>query len=258
MKCRILTHELLNSGYYLLRLLAPEIARTAGPGQFVMIKITSSHCDPLLRRPISIMDADPATGVLELLYNVVGKGTQLLSTRNVGDDLDIVGPLGNGFNLDLKHQTTLLVCGGIGTPPMVFLARILAQKQDGPIVVFLGARTAKGIVCEKKFEQYGVIVKIATESGEKGAKGLVTEPLIDFLNDKPPDPILYACGPKPMLKVVSEIGLERKIPTFISLEEHMGCGIGACLGCIVQTPKGPLRVCTEGPVFDVNILGDEW
>ncbi len=258
MKYRILTHESLNSKYFHLRLLAPEIAQTAVPGQFVMIKVTTCHQDPLLRRPISVMDADPSTGILELLYSVAGKGTRLLSTWKAGDCLDIVGPLGNGFNPKPGHHTSLLVCGGIGTPPMVYLARILASRQCGATFAFLGARTADDIVCENKFEQYGATVCIATENGEKGSKGLVTEPLISFLNLSPSNPVLYACGPKPMLKAVMKIGFERKIPTFLSLEEHMGCGIGACLGCVVQTDEGPVRVCTEGPVFDARRLGDKW
>lgn len=257
MKTRVLIHEQLPSGFYYLRIKAPDIARTARPGQFVMVKVTTLHQDPLLRRPISIMDAHPLSGEIELLYKVAGRGTQLLSNWPTGSDLDVLGPLGNGFKPAPEPHTALLVGGGIGIPPMIFLAHVLASRLKGGIHAFLGVRTAEDCIGEDQFELYGASVHCATETGEKGVRGLVTEPLKIFLNDiSPADPIMYACGPKPMLKAVAELGNQRKIPVFVSLEEHMGCGVGACLGCVIETRMGPVRICKDGPVFDARILGD--
>jgi dihydroorotate dehydrogenase electron transfer subunit len=257
MKYRVLIHEQVKPGYYYLRLKAPEIARTAQPGQFVMIKVTTLHQDPLLRRPISIMDANPLTGEIELLFKVVGRGTQLLSDRPAGCDLDVLGPLGNGFKTDTGHHNAVLVGGGIGIPPMVFLAHILASRLKVETHAFLGVRSADDCIGEEKFKQYGAFINWATETGERGEKGLVTKPLKTYLNTvSPADTIIYACGPKPMLKAVAELGFKRNILVFVSLEEHMGCGVGACLGCVIETRTGPARICKDGPVFDARMLGN--
>lgn len=182
MNYRILTHESLNSKYFHLRLLAPEIAQTAAPGQFVMIKVTTCHQDPLLRRPISVMDADPSTGILELLYSVVGKGTRLLSTGKAGDCLDIVGPQETA---SIQSPDTTRHCWSAAASERLLWVIWLEFWHHGnvgwDICVSRSSHSGDDIVCENKFEQYGATVYIATENGEKGSKGLVTEPLISFL-----------------------------------------------------------------------------
>lgn len=210
--------------------------------------------DPLLRRPISIMDVHPE-GTVELLYKIVGRGTRLLSEYPMDAALDIVGPLGNGFHPPPVKHTAVLVGGGIGIPPLIFLAHHLAQRKAIPVHAFLGARTSADIPLSGRFIEYGASVAVATENGETGFRGMVTEPLIRYLeSDRPDNPVIYACGPDPMLRVIKDISERRGIPARLSLEEHMGCGVGACLGCVVETTSGFLRVCKDGPVFDADII----
>ncbi|HPQ42496.1 MAG TPA: dihydroorotate dehydrogenase electron transfer subunit [bacterium] len=254
MLCRIISHEILESGYRHLVIHAPDIARAARPGEFLMLKVSQDTYDPILRRPISIMDAGPGDTV-EMLYKVVGRGTGLLAEWRTDMCLDIVGPLGNGFHRPDTMRTALLVGGGIGIPPLVFLARSLAGTPDIRVRAFLGARSAADLPMIHRFESPGNPPVTATENGDTGHKGLVTEPLIRFLDeDSPENPVVFACGPDPMLRAVRELALYRKIPAQLSLEEHMGCGIGACLGCVVETREGYQRVCTDGPVFPADVI----
>ena len=213
----------------------------------------------LLRRPFSIHRA--GKGKLEVLYAVVGEGTRLLSQKKPGKHLDVIGPLGNGF--DYERRTTnderlILVAGGMGVAPLIFLAEKLGQrskvKGQGKPLVLLGAGTKKQVLCEKEFKQLGCEVMVATDDGSVGFKGKVTDLLKDFLRPTShvPRPTVYACGPRPMLRALSRISLKNNIPAQISLEEHMSCGIGACMGCVVDTLQGFKRVCKEGPVFDAG------
>lgn len=249
MKTKITHHKGNENGYFHLVIDAPEIVTTAVPGQFIMLRVADSSWDPLLRRPISIMNTR-ADGSVEMLYKVVGKGTELLSRLIPGTELDVVGPLGHGFQMDTMEQTALLVGGGIGIPPLLFLASHL-MNHGIETHAFLGARTAVDLPMVDRFEALGVHVNLATESGELGTRGLVTAPLLAALDtmtsEKPP--VIYACGPDPMLRVLHRLSEMRTIPAQLSLEEHMGCGVGACLGCVVETRMGYQRVCKDGPVF---------
>jgi dihydroorotate dehydrogenase electron transfer subunit len=198
----------------------------------------------------------------------VGTGTELLSTKKPGESLDLLGPLGHGFDVHkpvTEHRTPILIAGGMGVAPLLFLAERLAGRGGPKARVLIGARTAKQILCEKEFKKYSCDVTIATDDGSRGHKGLVTELLTSHLltvncqhpalSEKPVSPsgvlsTIYACGPKPMLQAVSGIAREHVLAAQLSLEAHMACGIGACLGCVVKTKAGYERVCKEGPVFD--------
>lgn len=242
-----------NGDYLLCALQAPEIAHRAHPGQFITIRL-SNGLAPLLRRPLSIHRIKG--GSLEILYEVVGEGTKILAQKKPGEYLDIIGPLGNGFNLSPHtrtpaHRQTIIVAGGMGVAPLLFLAEKLTTHNSQPTTVLLGAKTKGQILCEKEFKKLGCDVKIATDDSSRGFKGRVTDLFKSILltTRNPQLTTIYACGPRPMLKEISRISQEYNIPAQASLEEHMACGFGACLGCVVKTSEGYKRVCSEGPVF---------
>ncbi len=249
-KAKILYNKRIKGNYFHLVLRAPKMTKETLPGQFINIKVNDAY-DPLLRRPFSIHRVKGAN--IELLYEVVGQATESLSHRKPGEYLNIIGPLGNGFTPDTKRRAlNILIAGGMGVAPLMFLAEKLTQSK---VTVLIGAKTKDQLLCEKDFKGLGCNVKIATDDGSKGFKGKVTDLLRSFLrttNDERRTTI-YACGPKPMLKEISRISKKHNIPAQVSLEEHMACGIGVCLGCVVNTKEGFRRVCKEGPVFN----GDE-
>jgi dihydroorotate dehydrogenase electron transfer subunit len=243
---KITGNKKVGQQYYKMSLHAPDIARHAKPGQFVSVKLDDS-VDPLLRRPLGIHDASGST--IELLYAVVGKGTKILSQKRTGDLLDIIGPLGNGFDISpARGNSPVLIAGGMGVAPLYFLAKKLKNRDP---LVLVGARSKNELICVKEFRALGVRVRISTDDGTAGEKGYVTDLLksIDCCRG-----IIYACGPEPMLKEISEITYQTKLSAQLSLEEHMSCGFGACLGCVVKTSGGYKRVCKEGPVFDARSI----
>jgi dihydroorotate dehydrogenase electron transfer subunit len=254
-KAKIISQRKIGQRYFKMSLVAPRIAKVAKPGQFINIKVSDNY-EPLLRRPFSIHRVGGSN--IEILYEIVGLGTQILSQRKRGEYLDILGPLGNGFSYHLpltNYQMSILVAGGIGVAPLLFLAQKI--KTDHPkfnIQVLIGAKTKEQLLCEKEFKTLGYTVKISTDDGSKGFRGKVTDLLKEVLrttNDERQTTI-YACGPRPMLKEISKITKIYKIPAQVSLEEHMVCGIGACLGCAVNTKEGYKRVCKDGPVFNAE------
>lgn len=255
---KIISNTRISKIYYLLRLEAPSVFKDAQPGQFVHIKINDTN-EPLLRRPFSIhrilslkSKSSSQKVYLDVLYEIKGKGTQLLAQRNAGDCLNILGPLGKGFDYQAQNKAdklNILIAGGMGVAPLNFLAEKLAKSKK---LVLIGSATDSKILCEDQLKKSGCEVKIATEDGSRGFKGKVT----DLFEKKiipsgifNPKSFVYACGPKAMLIALSKICLIKKIPLEISLEEFMGCGIGACLGCAIETKKGFVRVCSDGPVF---------
>jgi dihydroorotate dehydrogenase electron transfer subunit len=250
-KAKIIYNKRVNADHFHLAIAAPKIAKTALPGQFLNIKV-NDECEPLLRRPISIHRVKGAS--VELFYEIVGEATEILSHRRQGEHLDIIGPLGSGF---IYKAGALLVAGGMGVAPLVFLAEKLAQSsklkaQIRPLV-FIGAKTKNHILCEKEFKKIGCEVTIATDDGSKGFKGYVSELLDKTLSTVASRPsTIYACGPRPMLKEVSRVARKYNIPSQVSMEEHMACGIGACLGCVINTEDGYRRACKEAPVFDAQ------
>lgn len=260
-KVKIISNKQTSQKYFKIRLTAPSLAKEALPGQFVMAKISNDY-EPLLRRPFSI---HRVTGKnIEIIYEIKGKGTQILSHKKPGEYLDVIGPLGNGFDYCIPYPVSripILVAGGMGVAPLVFLAEKLKELNTRysirNTVVLMGARTKSQLSCEKEFKGFGCDVKIATDDGSAGFKGRITELLERILRTPypvPRTPLLYACGPKPMLKEVIRVAGRYNIPAQVSLEEYMACGFGACLGCVVQTKNGYKRVCKEGPVFSAQEL----
>jgi len=233
---------------------AASVAKDAKPGQFINIKITDG-LRPFLRRPFSINNINGRN--LEIIYEVVGEGSAALARKKKGDFLDLIGPLGNVFSCTLapsSRRLSILVGGGIGIAPLLFLARKIKAKNK---IVLIGSRNKGQVLCEKEFRNAGCDVKISTDDGSVGFKGRVTDLLKEILRSKiikPSSVFIYSCGPRPMLKELSGIAIKNSLPAQISLEEHMSCGIGACLGCVVKTKNGLERVCKEGPVFNASDL----
>ena len=195
----------------------------------------------------------------EMLYKVVGKGTAMLSTLHETDLVDILGPLGTGFDLGDDNEEKLLVGGGIGLAPLYLLATELVKRKS-PVRLFAGGRTCDDILCITEFKRLGVECYTATEDGSLGTQGFVTVALNNHLDALKGKATLYACGPDGMLRAVAKIAADRQLPCQVSLEGYMACGVGACLGCVTpgkdHTPKTPdyRCVCAEGPVFESSEL----
>ena len=254
-KVKILHNDNLAKDYFRIALECPDFIKNAVPGQFVMLKVSDNET-PLLRRPFSIhnliLQNNKRIG-LEVLYKVVGKGTKLLSKFKTNEYVNIIGPLGKGFEINLNHKNICIIAGGIGVAPMLFLA-----SKIGPTIqnctVLIGGRNKDDILCKNEFTNLGFMPEITTDDGSLGQKGFVTNALIEIIKDNNPD-IIYACGPNLMLKAVAEISNKFNIECQISMESHMACGIGACLGCAVPNKKNPesfLHVCSQGPVFNAQ------
>lgn len=230
-----------------LTLQAPDIARSAEPGQFVNVRC-SRTLEPLLRRPFSLNRIDSASGTISVLYRIVGRGTELLSAMRVGDTLDVLGPLGKGFETNPHGSKILLIAGGIGIAPFYPLAEKLTSFGHD-ITCLLGARSADDFAEIEALTTLGVKVCLATEDGSRGERGRVTQLFTNSLQQQHYD-IAYACGPNPMLAAVKELCLKANLPLQLSLEQIMACGLGVCLGCTCEKDKevGFLHVCSDGPV----------
>ncbi len=245
-KANILCNEKVISGHYKMHLHAPEIAQRAKPGQFVHIRINNGY-DPLLRRPFSIHRCQGEK--IEILYKVVGRGTEILSQKKIGNVIDALGPLGQGFKINAGSKEIVLVAGGMGIAPLYFLAEKLDREN---ILVLLGAETKGNILCLENLENLKAKVRIATEDGSKGYKGMLGELFFRLLKENSEIDLVYTCGPIPMLKEIAQLSLKFKIPCQVSLEQRMGCGMGICLGCTIKGKNGYLRACSDGPVFQAN------
>ena len=239
----IISQEEIAPGIFSMWLKTEQIAQHAKAGQFISI-----YCEDgsrMLPRPISICEIDKNDGALHLVYRVAGKGTQEFSEKNTGMELSVLGPLGNGF--PLKSKKAFLIGGGVGIPPILELAKQLdCEKQ-----IVLGYRNSDMFLLDE-FKKYGSVY-IATEDGSYGSKGNVLDAIRE--NDLEAD-IIYACGPTPMLRALKEYAAEKQMECWISMEEKMACGIGACLACVCKSKEVDAhtnvhnkRVCKEGPVF---------
>lgn len=237
-----------------LALLAPDISQAAVPGQFVMVRSAAS-LDPLLRRPFSISQVH-SDDTLEILIKVIGKGTRSLAALKVGDQVDLLGPLGHGFTMP-DHGLACLVGGGIGAAPLLLLAqRLAARLPADAIQVLLGARNAvEATAMAEPFRALKIPIKLATDDGTAGHHGRVGELLAAHPCGSGPTQV-YACGPHPMLAAVARISKDKGWPCQVSTEALMACGLGACLGCAVPkaTGHGYLHVCKQGPVFAAGDL----
>ena len=262
---KVILQERVGSGFYCMELLAPEIVQKAKPGQFVHIQV-NRVLEPLLRRPISIHNIDRDKGTLKLLYQVVGKGTEILSKAVIDQSLSVLGPLGKGFTLPDSGQKVIVVGGGIGIAPLLFLLKELTARSIS-VEVYLGARSKEFLLALQEINSLGFSPKVATEDGSMGYHGKITALMEkDFSdnNNSVGQAMVYACGPKPMLKSLAKLLLIKDFPFEVSLEEHMGCGVGACLSCACKikasNEEGYLyrHVCVDGPVFDgKEVVWDE-
>ncbi len=255
--CELLRKNELVAGIFKYTVKAPEIANEAKPGQFLEIKVSETG-EPYLRRPISIYNINKELGEIEFIFQVKGRGTELLSKIEVGKLIDIMGPLGKGTFKVQEYNNVAIIGGGIGTYPLYELTKELKGKAN--LNVYLGFRDKSLVTCEKEFEEIGLNkLVVTTDDGSYKEKGFAIDFMKKDIEEHKVD-MIFACGPLPMLKAVRSYAIENNIPCQISLEERMGCGIGACLGCAVKFNSGEdivyKHVCKDGPVFfakDVEI-----
>jgi len=256
----VLDHGAEGGSSFRLRLAAPEW-RGAGPGQFAMLspgaRGGAERYDPLLPRPMAIYRSQGAgrATAIEILYKATGRGTQLLTEVRPGERVRVVGPLGVAFPLPSTGQGALLVGGGTGIASLYELAA--RARERGPVSVLLGARGAGDLMGRRDFEALGVALDVATEDGSAGRRGLVTE-LLDAALAAGGDPLVYACGPTAMMRRAAELASARGRRCLVSLENHMACGFGVCLGCAVPRAEGGFAlVCRDGPVLDARAVAWE-
>ena len=240
----VLENRVLNKDHRMLILKAPKLAALARPGQFAEL---STDGATLLRKPLSVAFADEKKGELTFVFRVVGEGTKALSLASKGSTIDVIGPLGNGFSSECGKA--LLVGGGVGTPPLYFLASFL-KKAGKDVEVFLGARDKADLLLMPEFGALGLKPVLATDNGSAGIKGTVVTALEGSEIAKGTK--LYACGPLPMLKALAVFADKKGLELEVCMEAYMGCGLGVCVGCVIPTEKGMLRVCKEGPVFSAK------
>lgn len=241
----ILKKDTLAKNTFGFHILCPQVATEAKAGQFVHVKSDGFF----LRRPISICEADKTGGTIRIVFEIRGEGTKKLAELNEGDNIDMIAPIGNGFSCD-KQKTAVVIGGGIGVPPML---ETLKGFSDASAAI-LGFKSARAVILENDFAAQGKTL-VCTDDGSYGEKGLVTDLLKKYLANNSAD-IICACGPAPMLKGVIAVARENSIACEVSLEERMGCGIGACLGCACKTKNTETgeehlsHVCKNGPVFN--------
>lgn len=265
LKTVVLSNQEISPGYYRMKILAPGYRESSSPGQFVMLRVQCSLI-PLLRRPFGIyqvgfMAADcdtlPPKEFIELIYKVVGSGTKIMQELQPGDAVEVLGPLGTGFNIGEPTAEKILVGGGIGLVPLYMLATELVKTSK--VRLLMGGRTRDDIILATEFEKLGVKTEIATDDGSMGTKGLVTK-LLEQQLETSQSLEVFSCGPMPMLDAVQKLCGSYKVSLQVSLEALMACGVGACLGCVVKgeghSVSDPryLCSCTAGPVFNATDL----
>ncbi|MBM4147497.1 MAG: dihydroorotate dehydrogenase electron transfer subunit [Lentisphaerae bacterium] len=248
----ILRHQPCGGAYRELVLNAPAIAASVRPGQFLHLRIPRFE-QAVLRRPFSVFRAEGEH--ISILYKTVGAGTMALTGVREGEVVNVMGPLGNGFPSSSPGSLPVLVAGGYGVAPLYLLAR----RMDMAGIIFIGAATSDDVLCVEDFAAFGWQIEIATEDGSRGARGLVTGPLDAWLASRrcPEQPEIFACGPDGMLRAVGERAIKAGHRAWLSMDRHMGCGVGACLGCVQRLKKADGsaywgRVCRDGPVFDAS------
>jgi len=262
-KAKVIDHVTIAKMYRILSFQSPPIARVAEPGQFIFLRVPELE-SVVLRRPFSIFDVK--SNNVSILYKIVGKGTKAMDKIRQGEEIDVMGPLGNAFPKPSKDVFPLLVAGGYGIAPLHFLARRVPQRG----ICFMGAGSKDEILCANTFRKMGWKVIITTEDGSSGQKGRVTDALKDWLESYKTESAnspgktqqkieIYACGPEGMLYVIAELANRYMCRAWVSMEAHMGCGVGACLGCVHKLrlengSTGWVRICHDGPVFESSRL----
>lgn len=253
-RAKVISNVRLSSDYNVLTLAAPEVGARTEPGQFVMLK-PEGCTDSILRRPFSVFEIVREQGrvtAITILNKRAGRTTRTLNTLEPGHYVDCLGPLGKPFDI-VPNREAWLVAGGVGLAPFATLAEALAAR-GLPTTLFYGARTGQELFCLDLFERLGVRPILATEDGSQGFKGRVTGALGDALEGRAPDSVaIYACGPEPMLAVVSKLAEAHRQPAQVSVERVMGCGLGGCYSCVIRVKHGTkshfVRSCIGGPVF---------
>ena len=257
----VIRHDEVKRDFFLMKIKMPAEFDEPMPGQFVMIRIAGLN-DPFLSRPISIYSftKGKSSRSIELLYRVIGKGTQILAGLIKGSQVEISGPLGGSYTIDPSKKNVVFIAGGIGVAPLSLLAHYLCKtachKSDA-MTFYLGAQNAESLVGLEQLRKYCCNIIVCTDDGTQGEKALVTTAFQKDINKySQEDTVIYACGPKPMIRSLSGM-LNEKYLCQVSLEERMACGVGACVGCVVaikneQGEKAYKRVCADGPVFELK------
>lgn len=252
-RAKIVSKRQLSLEHFQMRISCQHIARSIIPGQFIQIRLDRLSNDPLLCRPFAVYQINDDN--IDVLFKLVGKGTRLLSNKNADEELEITGPLGNGFPIDYSFNTAFLVAGGMGIAALHLLAEKLIDRN---VIVLLGACSEDMLLGLDDILNLGVSVLTSTDDGSCGYKGMVSQLLDGILSEKkyaPNDCRIYSCGPMPMMKAVSDIADKNNIRAYVSLEEKMACGLGACLGCAIEVNSSNEKykmVCKDGPVFDAQ------
>lgn len=245
---RVVENKKINKDYFLLRLTSQGKLPEMKPGQFVQVKVDGSP-ETFLRRPFSVHDVNYSGNTFRLLIQIAGKGTETLSRLSTGDSINVIYPLGNSFSLPEKNENILLAGGGCGIAPLLFLARYLNENGFTPDIL-LGFRSSERVM---EYDEYAALGRIflTTEDGSMGKKGFITDHPVLTANRYD---VVYCCGPEPMMKAMAAYCRANSVRCEVSLENLMACGIGVCLCCTVETVRGNLCTCTEGPVFNINDL----
>lgn len=255
----VIHHRAFQGGYRLLHLSTSQIGPQVEPGQFVHLLVPRLKCS-VLRRPFSIFKADDDS--VSILYKPVGRGTEAMKSVTEGDSVDLIGPLGTGFpNLGKNKTLPVLIAGGYGNAALYMQAARLPVNG----IAFFGGRTAEDILCVDQFEALGWDVRITTDDGSLGTKGLVTAELDPWLEENKGNfqgLEMFACGPNAMLKAVGDRAVEQGFTAWLSMDRNMACGVGACLTCVIKRKTADgwewARCCKDGPVFNAEeILWDE-
>lgn len=247
---KILNNEKINDRYYLMEVSFKEGIEHIKAGQFFMIK--SENKDEILRRPISVFDIDNIKGSVKFYYEIKGSGTLGFSKLKTGENINIQGPLGNGFNVDIKDKLCVVVGGGIGIAPLKYLIEKL--RKDNRVIAILGGRDRDIFTPFDELNEKIETIYV-TDDGSLGIKGNVMDILPEIL-DRDEIDCIKTCGPEIMMERVAKLSEEKGIECEVSLEARMGCGVNACVGCSIKTKVGMKRVCHDGPVFNSKII--EW
>lgn len=245
---KIISNDKIGPDVFKMVIKSDYISEKSKPGQFINIKC-SPGIDTVLRRPISICSIDKNAGTFEIVYQIRGKGTEILSHLSEGDYLDFIGPVGNSFDIYNSRNRIAVVGGGIGIFPLLY---VLKESKSPVKKAFIGFRNKEFVVLEEEFKKYSTHLYISTDDGSYGYKGFITDLLAKSLEKNEVD-IIYTCGPVPMMKKVAEAAEKHGVKCQLSMEERMGCGIGACLVCACKVKYGEDweygHVCSDGPVF---------
>lgn len=252
---RILTNRVVADNFFELTLLPDEPVSQPLPGQFLTLRVTSSTT-PLLRRPFAYSGFNDSSSAISIIYQKRGNATDILAGKQTNEHIDCIGPLGNNFQFPENSQTAILVAGGIGIGPILFLASEL-QKKNLPFKFIFGCRSKQFIPDLKAFSQLDPT--ICTDDGSCGFKGTTADYLSANASSIPANSLFYSCGPDRMLHACYQFSKKKGATCWVSVEQVMACGVGACMGCVVKvkTEQKYLRACKEGPVFDADILAWE-